>query len=210
MRRDRASSDGRGLNLIDTAPGYEDGYSEQIVGRALQGRHATWIFVIDKIDDHDAPVAPQVEKSLVNLKIDRTDLFVFHGLSEIAKWKRIAGPGGGMEQLDACRKAGKLRFRGISSHHPDVLRAAILSGLCDVVMFAIGPYCNIRYVTEILPLAKKHGVGSVCFKTSEPASCWATRPVTAVRCRNVRAENSAPAAAIPLRRNSHISASPNV
>jgi len=153
-----------GLNLIDTAPGYEDGYSEQIVGRALQGRR-DGMFVIDKIDDHDAPVAPQIEKSLSNLKIDHTDLFVFHGLSDLAKWKRIAGPGGGMEQLEACRKAGKLRFRGISSHHPDVLRAAILSGLCDVVMFAIGPYCNVRYSNEILPLAKKLGVGSVCFKT---------------------------------------------
>jgi aryl-alcohol dehydrogenase-like predicted oxidoreductase len=27
-----------GLNLIDTAPGYEDGYSEAIVGAALRGR----------------------------------------------------------------------------------------------------------------------------------------------------------------------------
>ena len=27
-----------GLNLIDTAPGYEDGYSEAIVGTALRGR----------------------------------------------------------------------------------------------------------------------------------------------------------------------------
>jgi diketogulonate reductase-like aldo/keto reductase len=26
-----------GLNVIDTAPGYEDGYSEQIVGEALEG-----------------------------------------------------------------------------------------------------------------------------------------------------------------------------
>lgn len=27
-----------GLNVIDTAPGYEDGYSEAIVGAALRGR----------------------------------------------------------------------------------------------------------------------------------------------------------------------------
>jgi aryl-alcohol dehydrogenase-like predicted oxidoreductase len=151
-----------GLNVIDTAPGYEDGYSEEIVGRALEGRR-DGIFVIDKIDEHDAPVAPQVEKSLSTLKLDHTDLFVFHGVSEMEKWERIAGRG--MEQLEKCRKAGKLRFRGVSSHHPDVLRAAILSGLCDVVMFAVGPYCNSRYVDEILPLAKKHGVGTVCFKT---------------------------------------------
>jgi 1-deoxyxylulose-5-phosphate synthase len=46
-----------------------------------------------------------------------------------------------------------------------VLQAAIESGLCDVVMFAIGPFVNERYVKEILPLARSHKVGSVCFKT---------------------------------------------
>ena len=30
-----------GLNLIDTAPSYEDGYSEQVVGQALVGRRDT-------------------------------------------------------------------------------------------------------------------------------------------------------------------------
>lgn len=153
-----------GLNLVDTAPGYEDGYSEEIVGRALQGRRES-MFVIDKIDELDSPVAPQVEKSLTRLKIDCVDLFVFHAVSELTQWDRMSRIRGGMEQLEACRQAGKLRFRGISSHQPDVLRAAILSGLCDVVMFAIGPYCNSRYADEILPLAKEHGVGSVCFKS---------------------------------------------
>src|SRR2546423_298046 len=39
-----------GLNVIDTAPGYEDGYSEQIVGEAVKAMHNR-LFVIDKIDD---------------------------------------------------------------------------------------------------------------------------------------------------------------
>ncbi|MBE7504135.1 MAG: aldo/keto reductase, partial [Verrucomicrobiales bacterium] len=34
-----------GLNVVDTAPGYEDGYSEQIVGAALGGRR-DGVFVI--------------------------------------------------------------------------------------------------------------------------------------------------------------------
>ena len=48
---------GFGLNLVDTAPGYENGYSEQIVGAALKGRR-DGVFVIDKIDRLDQPVAP--------------------------------------------------------------------------------------------------------------------------------------------------------
>jgi 1-deoxyxylulose-5-phosphate synthase len=33
------------------------------------------------------------------------------------------------------------------------------------VMYGIGPYCDARYIDEILPLAKARGVGTVCFKT---------------------------------------------
>jgi len=155
-----------GLNVIDTAPNYENGYSEEIVGRAVKGAGVRErMFVIDKIDRLEEPVGPQVDESLGRLDMEHLDLFVFHGLSSMEIWNRALAPGGGMDQLEDCRRAGKLRFRGISSHDPDVLRAAILSGTCEVVMFAIGPYVHPRYVMETLPLARKHGVGTVCFKT---------------------------------------------
>ena len=152
----------RGLNLVDTAPGYENGYSEQIVRRALEGRREG-MFVVDKIDRLAEPVAPQVDASLRALGLETVDLFVFHDVSQLAQWRGIAD--GRMEELEQCRAAGKLRFRGISSHHPEVLRAALESGLCDVVMFPIGPYVDRRYVDEILPLARKKAVGTICFKT---------------------------------------------
>ncbi len=163
-----------GLNVIDTAPGYENGYSEEIVGQALRAHgQREQIFMIDKIDFLDQPVAPQIDASLNRLGplpgagagTAAVDLFVFHGLSDMAVWNKAASPGGGMEQLAACVRQGKARFRGISSHHPDVLHAAILSGLCDVVMFPIGPFVDHRYLDIILPLAKQRGVGTVCFKT---------------------------------------------
>src|SRR5262249_8595818 len=117
------------------------------------------------IDELTDPVGPQIDASLLRLKLDHVDAFVFHGLSTLEGWRSIAAPGGGMEQLQKCVQAGKVRFRGISSHDPDTLRLAILSGLCDIVMFGLGPYIHPRYVLEILPLAKKMNVGTVCFKT---------------------------------------------
>lgn len=151
-----------GLNLVDTAPGYENGYSEQIVGAALKGRR-DGMFVIDKIDDLSAPVTPQVDASLRAMGMETVDLFAFHAVSKMADWERIAAVG--MAELAQCQAAGKARFRGISSHHPDVLRAALASGLCDVVMFPAGPFVDRRYVAEILPLARAKGAGTVCFKT---------------------------------------------
>lgn len=152
----------RGLNLIDTAPMYESGYSEQIVGAALKGRREG-MFVIDKIDHLEQPIGPQVDASLQALGLPAVDLFVFHEVSQLSQWERIAATG--MEELARCQSAGKVRFRGISSHHPDVLRTALETGLCDVVMFPVGPFVDRRYVAEILPLARERGVGTVCFKT---------------------------------------------
>src|SRR5262244_3762934 len=84
-----------GLNLIDTAPGYEKGYSEELVGAALQGRRSG-VFVIDKIDELEQAVAPQVDASLTRLKLESTDCFVFHGVKTLEQWEKLAAPGGGM------------------------------------------------------------------------------------------------------------------
>jgi aryl-alcohol dehydrogenase-like predicted oxidoreductase len=153
-----------GLNVIDTAPGYEDGYSEQVVGLAVAGVRER-MFVISKVDELEAPVRPQVEASLARLAMRHTDAFVFHALSSMAVLERLAAPGGGFDQLGECIAAGLTRFRGISSHDPEVLRAAIEADLCDVVMFPVGPFVDPRYVSDVLPLARARDVGTVCFKT---------------------------------------------
>jgi aryl-alcohol dehydrogenase-like predicted oxidoreductase len=82
-----------GLNLIDTAPGYEDGYREAIVGAALRGKREG-MFVIDKVDELDKPLLPQVDASLKALRMDLVDLFVFHAVSELAQWEKLTAPGG--------------------------------------------------------------------------------------------------------------------
>ncbi|RKH91944.1 aldo/keto reductase [Corallococcus sp. AB045] len=153
-----------GLNVIDTAPGYEDGLSEEVVGEALRGRREG-VFVIDKVDELAAPVAPQVEASLRRLGLPSVDLFALHAVKSLAQWEELARPGGALEQLEACVAKGQARFKGISCHHPDALVAAVRSGRCDVVMFPLGPFVDARYVEEVLPLARAHGVGVVSFKT---------------------------------------------
>jgi aryl-alcohol dehydrogenase-like predicted oxidoreductase len=153
-----------GLNVVDTAPGYENGYSEEIVAQAVKGVRDQ-LFVIDKIDDLETPVAPQIEDSLRRLELDSTSAFVFHALSSMEVFARLAAPGGGFDQLAECIRAGKTRFGGISSHNPEVLRVAIEAGLCDIAMFPVGPFVDERFISEVLPLAKRHGVATVCFKT---------------------------------------------
>lgn len=153
-----------GLNLVDTAPSYEDGYSEQIVGRALAGRRQG-VFLIDKIDHFDQPVDAQAAGSLQRLGLSEVDAFVLHGVREPEQWAELSREGGRFDELERLVASGKARFVGISAHHPEVLRRAIASGRCDIVMFPIGAFVDQAYVSEILPLALARGVGSVCFKT---------------------------------------------
>ena len=153
-----------GLNIIDTAPNYEEGYSERVVGQALRGIRDR-MFVISKVDELTEPVAPQIEGSLERLGMEHTDAFVFHNLSNLDVFHALMRPGGGFDQLKECVQRGRTRFGGISSHSPDVLRAALDAGVCDVVMFPVGPFVDERYVSEILPMARARGVATVCFKT---------------------------------------------
>src|SRR5512138_2933582 len=101
-----------GLNVVDTAPMYEDGYSEEIVGEALRGRREG-IFLVDKIDHLDKPVGPQLDGSLERLGLPAVDLVVFHGLSDLAAFRRLAAPGGGFDELAQEIARGRARFRGI-------------------------------------------------------------------------------------------------
>src|SRR5512138_1511913 len=55
-----------GVNVVDTAPTYEDGYSEEIVGEALRGRREG-VFLVDKIDHLDRSVSAQLDGSLGRL-----------------------------------------------------------------------------------------------------------------------------------------------
>lgn len=146
-----------GLNVVDTAPMYEAGFSEEVVGAALAGRREG-VFVIDKIDDLIGHVAPQVDESVARLGF-APDAFVFHAVSKLEDFERLSAPGGAFDHL-----AAKARFRGVSSHHPDVVRAAIDSGVCDLVMFPVGPLVDARY-EALVAHAHAHGVGTVCFKT---------------------------------------------
>ena len=69
-----------GLNFIDTAPGYGNGHSEQLVGKAVAGKRAD-VVIATKVGPTDsAPnaVRKSIEKSLRDLGTDYIDLLQHH------------------------------------------------------------------------------------------------------------------------------------
>lgn len=111
-----------GVNLVDTAPVYGFGRSEEIVGRALAGRREG-VVVATKLglawdggrirrDASPARIALEVEESLRRLRTDVIDLYQVH-------WPDLAVPfEDTAEALDGLVRAGKVRAVGVSNFSP--------------------------------------------------------------------------------------------
>jgi len=111
---------GLGYNYFDTAPGYGDGRSEEMMGKALKGHRDQAIIATKVSGGHWTPVEirESVEASLRRLQVDVIDVIQFHG-----GWypdedvDRVLN-GGGLETFQRLREEGKVRFIGFTAEGP--------------------------------------------------------------------------------------------
>lgn len=143
----RASID-EGVSLIDTAPAYGQGLSEEIVGKAIKGRRdkvvlATKLGLVwhtkkgNHFFDYDgAPVhrylgadsvVYEVEQSLRRLGTDHIDHYITH-------WQDPTTPvTETMEALDRLKTQGKIRSIGASNVSVADVKAYLAAGQLDAV-----------------------------------------------------------------------------
>jgi aryl-alcohol dehydrogenase-like predicted oxidoreductase len=153
-----------GVNFIDTAPAYD--VAEEGVGVGL-GKRRKDIFLSTKVLADDVAKAEEIlAKSLRLLKTDYIDLIYFHQVGD--RQADIAlKPDGVYTWLLKQKKAGKIRFAGISIHNrPDKCIGLLESGEVDVLLTIINFVDRHTYKFEenILPLARKHNTGIVAMK----------------------------------------------
>jgi aryl-alcohol dehydrogenase-like predicted oxidoreductase len=108
----------RGINFLDNSWDYNEGRSEERVGKALsQGGYREKAFVMTKIDGRTKEVATnQINDSLRRLKVDHIDLLQHHEVIRFDDPDRIFNEGGAMEAVVAAKQAGKIRFIGFTGH----------------------------------------------------------------------------------------------
>ncbi len=111
-----------GVNCIDTAPGYNFGESEKVVGEALKGRRDK-VFLATKTGVYNTKEVPFVkdarretvfrlcDESLRNLQTDYIDLMLIHwpDIEHNAPFEET------MRALEDLKKAGKIRYIGLSN-----------------------------------------------------------------------------------------------
>lgn len=108
----------RGINFLDNSWDYNEGRSEERMGKALsQGGYRQKAFVMTKIDGRTKDLAAnQIDTSLQRLKVDHIDLLQHHEVLRYDDPDRIFNEGGAMEAVLEAKQAGKVRFIGFTGH----------------------------------------------------------------------------------------------
>ena len=109
-----------GINMIDTAPGYGDGHSETVVGKAIKGRRDGLIITTKCGIFHDEnhklikclkpeSLFKEVDESRKRLGIDQIDVYLLH-------WPDIDTPlEATAEAMAKIKDSGKIKAFGVSN-----------------------------------------------------------------------------------------------
>ncbi len=103
-----------GMTLLDTAEMYANGGSEEIVGRAIEGRRDE-VFLVSKVYPHNAGRKGTIEaceRSLKRMKTDRIDLYLLHWRGEHPLAETVAA-------FESLKAAGKIGAWGVSNFDVD-------------------------------------------------------------------------------------------
>jgi aryl-alcohol dehydrogenase-like predicted oxidoreductase len=159
-----------GINFIDTADVYNEGRSEEIVGRGMKGRRSDWVLATkvanpmgkdpNRVGLSRKWIMTAVDESLARLGTDYIDIYYLHKedhTTPLAETVRAMG--------DLIR-AGKIRYFGVSNYRS--WRVAEICNLCDRLGIdrpvVSQPYYNAMNrmpETEHLPACGYYGLGVV-------------------------------------------------
>jgi uncharacterized protein len=157
-----------GGNYIETALSYGDGESERKIGRSVMQRRNEFILVSKTGARDRAGAEAAINTSLNNLKTDHLDVLLMHAVGSMEELNVILGEGGAYEAALEARRAGKVRFIGISMHGwPGPLTEALRRDRFDAVMTTVNYYDRFNYPeieNELLPLANQKQAGVILMK----------------------------------------------
>lgn len=160
-----------GVTFLDNAWEYNGGRSEELMGKAIQGRRHN-VFLMTKVCSHgrDKKVAlQQLEDSLRRLKTDYLDLWQIHEVIYDDDPDRHFAPGGAAEALLEAKQQGKVRFLGFTGHkdpriHLKMLQHDFPFDTCQLPLNVFdGTYQSFE--REVLPVLNQRGIAPLAMKT---------------------------------------------
>jgi aryl-alcohol dehydrogenase-like predicted oxidoreductase len=177
-----------GINFVDTANGYSEGESEEIVGKALQDRREG-VVLATKVWAPAGPganqrglsrkaIQEQVENSLRRLRTDVIDLYQIHRPDPTTPLEET------LSTLNDLVRQGKVRYLGLSTNHYEgsgpwekrfsaweIVETLWISERHGWERFVSlqPPYSMLRRVMELehFPMTRKFGLGNIVWSPLE-------------------------------------------
>ena len=157
----------QGINWLDTAPGYCDDHSEDILGLAIQtlGPRRDEVFLCTKGMPEKYNTADKarqaVETSLKRLKTDYLDFYYVWCIRRLEEYEQAIRPGGQYEGLLRCKEEGLIRHIVVSTHlrGPDV-QTLLEKRQFDGVLLGVN-VLNFLYRWDGVTAAHRQGLGVV-------------------------------------------------
>jgi aryl-alcohol dehydrogenase-like predicted oxidoreductase len=186
----RAAID-NGVNFMDNCWDYNAGNSELRMGKALRDGYRGKVFLMTKIDGHDAKTAQQqLNESLQRLQTDHLDLLQFHEIIRMSDPGHIFASGGAIEAVIDARRAGKVRYIGFTGHkdpqiHLKMLETARTHNFrFDTVQMPLNVmdahYQSFQQL--VLPVLVADGIGVLAMKPMGNGIILESKTVSAVEC----------------------------
>ena len=149
-----------GINYYDTARIYGQGKSEQILGKAIQGKRDKIVLASKTYSNTKAKILEDIETSLKTLGTDHLDIYHQHSRhtpQEITDEM--------IETMELVKKQGKTRFIGVSTHDPNAMVDFILkAGKFDVVQTTYSYAIGAPFRDAAIARLHKAGIGVVAMK----------------------------------------------
>ena len=173
-----------GVNLVDTAPGYNFGNSERIVGEALKGMNRDEVAIITKFGvvwDREGSlfnkvngrqlywnlsresILEEIDKSLERLGVDCIDIYMSHWQAVEPYFTPISDT---MDLLNELKAQGKIKAIGAANVSPAQVEEYLKWGSLDIVQ-AKYSVLDRAVEDELLPICKEHGVALQAYSPLE-------------------------------------------
>ncbi len=161
----RAAID-RGIEFVETSANYgPDGLSETRIGLTMK-THRSRVFLETKVDERGYDGAMrEMERSLVRMSTDHLDLVLHHNLTSVDTVAEVAAPAGAERAIRAMVEQGVVRFRGISTHFPEVARAAMEQLDPQAIQLPINAVRVADFEADVIPTAAERGIAVIAMKT---------------------------------------------
>ncbi|MHC4229060.1 MAG: aldo/keto reductase [Planctomycetota bacterium] len=157
-----------GINFLDTADAYGDGYAETVLGEFLAGKPRENLVICTKVFNHFKPDASRYpdlspdhirhrcDLQLQRMGIETIDLYLLHLFDPLTPLADVA------ETLGSLKKQGKIRSYGVSNHTVEQLRANRHFGAYDAVQPCYS-LVDTKIESDLLPYCQAENIGVMAY-----------------------------------------------